>query len=152
VFFWEAPERVQWMRLMKETRELIDVQLSALTGCGESPIDGIMQAWQLDSANLTKDPELGLVQVCCERDWSPEQLWVINDSKWSAKEVSKIARENLEQAKVQTTRRNSRDMALYIMMAIAILIVISTLFVLATNNIDWAGTWAGITKAIGGGK
>ena len=152
LFVWEAPDREGPARLLTEDGRIEDVGLAVGKGCMESPVNGIYQAWQLDSSNMTKDPERGLTQVLCERDWAAIPLWHPNDAKWSKAEVSKIAKENLEQAKTQTTRKNNRDMALYIVMAIAILIVIATLFVLATNRIDWGATWNMMTSAFSGGK
>jgi hypothetical protein len=150
LFFWEAPDRSLWFRIGTEDRRILEVPMSVLEGCAESPVDGIQQAWRIDSSNLTRDAEHGLMQVAFERDLNPVELWHINDRKWTSKEVDKLAHETRQRAKIMAYSKNGRDMALYILMAIAILIVISTLFVLATSNIDWAGTLQSITKLFGG--
>lgn len=140
-----------WFRIPTEDRRIVDQPLAVLQGCAESPVDGIYQAWRMDSSNLTRDPEHNLMQVAFERDFNPVELWHENDKKWTHAEVSKLARENRERAKTLTYRKANRDMALYIMLAIAIMIVLATGFVLAMQ-LDWAGTFKAITGMFGGGK
>jgi hypothetical protein len=140
VFFWEAPDRSMLFRIGTEDRRIIDAPQGVLQGCAESPIEGIFQAWRMDASNLTRDPKLGYLQVAFERDANPVELWHKNDKRWTKAEISKLARENRERAKTITYRKTNRDMVVYIMMAIALMIVLATGFVLLTSRIDFDAT------------
>jgi hypothetical protein len=138
LFFWESPDRSQPARLLTEDGRIEDINLEVLKGCGESPIQDIYQAWQLDASNLVHDPALGFdIQVITERDWAPIELWQANPAKWSFEQVCKIANIQDDLARAISTRKNSKDMGMYVMLVIAVMIAIGTLFLLATKNVDW---------------
>ena len=153
LFFWEAPDRAVQFRLGTEDRRIIEAPMAVLQGCAESPIDGIYQAWRLDQSNLTHDPKQGYLQVAFERDANPVELWHNSDKRWSKNEVSKLARENRERAKTQTFRRNNRDLVVYSIMLVILIIGLALGWVLLTGKVDWAGTWKMIQGMWpGGGK
>jgi hypothetical protein len=120
-------------------------------GCCESPQENTYETWQIDSSNMVNDSDMGgRTLVLWENTCTPPALFHENPSAWNETEINKLFSENYEEGKTVSINKNNRDMALYIMFGIGAMIVIATLFLLVTKNIDWAGTWSGMAKMFGG--
>ena len=136
VLFWETPDRSIPVKLVTQDNRIWRGQMEVRKGCCQSPQDGTYEAWQIDSSNLTNDPELGHCMVLHENTCIPPALFHENPAHWQENEINKLWSETYEEGKTISINKNNRDMALYIMVGIGAMIVIATLLYVSLDLVQ----------------